>query len=429
MCWRDLQVNLLDNTIQCNGNQKMILEILIKKYEDSKSYFGLNKINQRFSCLPSDIYKDYYSDYADLDAVDQLNQDIYEMAICGLINIQSKNDSIDCIYAITENYEAYCQITGWVSKRDKLDIFAEFFEMYLGRSNTLDNLCHEQLKRIENHKENTITNNPDELKKILNCIEYIESNDKEIMERELSIQLFANSKSFEKTYKAKVCSLLIEYGSYETYTHNEKEKKVLNTIVLAANNIVQNPTYIYFKGNGIIVFSDGTSIELSYTHPIAIISNDLQNIQEFIVQSNRIFTIENLTSYNRMCMEDAFLIYLSGYHNKAKSKFLKLISKCNQQKQWYHFGDIDPDGFYILENLRVSTGMNFIPYKMGINELSLYSEYTKPLEQNDIVKAKSLQANNEFMPIVNYMLENDCKLEQEIISWKDSCSKELLAMV
>ena len=260
MCWRDLQVSLLDNIIQCNGNQKMILEILIKKYEDSKSYFGLNKVNQRFSCLPSDIYKDYYSDYADLDVVDQLNQDIYEMAMCGLISIQSKNDSIDCIYAITENYEAYCQITGWVSKRDKLDIFSEIFEMYFGRSNTLDNLCHEQLKRIENRKENTITNNPDELKKILNCIEYIESNDKEIMERELSIQLFANSKSFEKTYKSKVCSLLIEYGSYEIYTHNEKEKKVLNTIVLAANNIVQNPTYIYFKGNGKICFYDGTSI-------------------------------------------------------------------------------------------------------------------------------------------------------------------------
>ena len=80
---------------------------------------------------------------------------------------------------------------------------------------------------------------------------------------------------------------------------------------------------------------------------------------------------------------------------------------------------MDPDGFYILENLRSKTSIPFKPYKMGISELEKYSDYTKTLEENDILKAKALIDKGLHKEIMEYMLKHNQKLEQEIISWKE----------
>ena len=57
---------------------------------------------------------------------------------------------------------------------------------------------------------------------------------------------------------------------------------------------------------------------------------------------------------------------------------------------------------------------------MGITELEKYSTFSKSLEENDITKAKSLIEKGMYVEIMNYMLEKNIKLEQEIISWKEN---------
>lgn len=130
-------------------------------------------------------------------------------------------------------------------------------------------------------------------------------------------------------------------------------------------------------------------------------------------------TVENLTSFNRIEEPDTFYIFLSGYHNSAKQNFLKKIFCQNSCKEYFHFGDIDPDGFFILENLRAKTNIDFKAYKMGIPELKKYSAFAKSLEENDIVKANTLITKEKYAEILSYMLHNNLKLEQEIISWKE----------
>ena len=71
----------------------------------------------------------------------------------------------------------------------------------------------------------------------------------------------------------------------------------------------------------------------------------------------------------------------------------------------------------IEENSAVSV-LN-ITNKMGIEELEKYSSFAKPLEENDLKKAKTLIEKVRFAEIMNYMLEKNQKLEQEIISWKE----------
>ena len=137
------------------------------------------------------------------------------------------------------------------------------------------------------------------------------------------------------------------------------------------------------------------------------------NFQIFLRISLILYSIKR-TDYSA----SSFYIFLSGYHNSAKQNFKKIHSQ-NPEKEYLHFGDIDPDGFYILQNLRTKTNINFKPYKMGITQLEKYSSFAKPLEQNDQKKARALKEKNLFPEIINCMLKTNQKLEQEIVSWKE----------
>ncbi|MGN0732345.1 MAG: Wadjet anti-phage system protein JetD domain-containing protein [Treponema sp.] len=96
------------------------------------------------------------------------------------------------------------------------------------------------------------------------------------------------------------------------------------------------------------------------------------NYQIFLRISLILYSIKR-TDYSA----GTFYIFLSGYHNSAKQNFIKKIHRQNPEKEYLHFGDIDPDGFYILQNLRTKTKINFKPHKMGIAQLEKYSSFTK----------------------------------------------------
>lgn len=51
-----------------------------------------------------------------------------------------------------------------------------------------------------------------------------------------------------------------------------------------------------------------------------------------------------------------------------------------------------------------------------------YQAYTKPLNQNDRTKARTLLENETYAETAAYMLAHDCKLEQEIISFREVVS-------
>ncbi len=96
-----------------------------------------------------------------------------------------------------------------------------------------------------------------------------------------------------------------------------------------------------------------------------------------------------------------------------------MVANQNFGKQWKHFGDIDPDGFMILENLKRKTGITFEPAFMEKSYLEKYASYTKPFQQNDITKATSLIESGLYEETIRFMLDNKLKLEQEVISWME----------
>ena len=390
------------------------LNMLLDMYENSVTYKGQNIKNQSFAIKPEKIFYDYNGDYTDQDEVNQYNREMqslmefefvlldYERGIPVISKIKLNTNSINEIYSVLKRED--------ITEKRKREV--EMYSQYMGIHYIMDAFCKKQIERLNDYKDAKYTS--DIAINILKLLKYVLENNSDIMERELSVAVLGDTKLFEKSYKSRICSIIEEYGELDLSALDKKEKE---KVILEEYQVFSNPSYVFFKGNIDIHYIDGSSISVTPDNPIAFLSEAIAQIEMIKVNSNRIVTVENLTSYNRMNDNKSTFIYLSGYHNTAKQRFLKKIAENNSGVSWFHFGDIDPDGYFILKNLVEKTGISFVPLYMDVKQLINYRQYCKPLEKNDMVKANSLLKVHFYDEVMEFMLANNCKLEQEIISW------------
>ncbi|SEA57474.1 hypothetical protein SAMN05216349_11757 [Oribacterium sp. KHPX15] len=509
--------------------QRKVLSLLLNKYERSKTYSGENKVNQSFVIRPDAVFREYYSDFADPRELRNFHQEMEELehflpAGVGkpedfskadgnkpedvlsanvekprqfsssngveLVTLSWKNGEIQSIKANVEVMPFYYKLLGSESKDQLREAEKEFYRGWLGAHPIIDIFVTEQLERLESGKKASLDGHSsidrETADKVLKLVEALITNEKDILERELSIMVLSDSKTFEKQFRTRVCRFLTRYDKrWENETWDEiEDEREKQQIILEEYQVFANPSYVYLKGDGDLWFEgsgekmhlscehpqglsetprfdgSGEKLHLSCKHPLALSSETLRKLKRIKIYGEKIITVENLTSFNRLpARNDSFYIYLSGYHNTVKQKLLQKIYKDQEderyknsqkinndqeaekqlhkkyaeretekqpqkiyqdhecEKQWLHFGDIDPDGFYILESLRRGTGIDISPLWMGIDELKTYADYGKHLEENDRTKAKNLLSYGKYTDVISYMLENNLKLEQEIISW------------
>ena len=402
--------------------QKQILQKVLSKYESSKTYKGENSVSQSFTIRPSDIYKEYEKDSTDINEITDFEKQCKMLESERFIQIDWKYDRITKIAAIStdENWNRIRTILGVKDKNTRLKEEIAFYSKFYEETTTpqiVKVFCKSQVEKLEAGKSAEYSR--EEAKDIISLLNFILQNINEVLERELSISVLSNSKTWDSKYKAKVLRILKKCGCFNSLIKNYIDEKEKNKVILEEYNIFSNPSYVYFKGSGIINFKNEKTIKIYSDIPVALSSASINDIISFEIFDSKVMTIENLTSFNRIKENDTFYIFLSGYHNSTKQNFIKKLYNQNSKKEYYHFGDIDPDGFYILENLRNKTDIDFKPYKMGIAELEKYSAFSKVLEENDKIKAKTLIEKGCYTEILDYMLNNNKKLEQEIISWKE----------
>lgn len=403
--------------------QIKLLNLLLDKYEASKTFTGENRVPQSFSEKPEKIFNAYDSDYADLNQIQDFENQMEELERLGLIHVQRGGRGIKRLQARPERLEQYYSLLQRADKKMLQRKQRELYQRYIGIHAVLDAYCREQIMRLEENKKNQYEGIAAE--QILQLCSFILSNQQEILERELSIAVLGDSKLWEKKYRSIVCRILRRYGNYENILmgmeegKNSEEKLMIERIILAEHLVFANPSYVYFKGNAVFSFDGGKTVESCSQIPLAFSSDAIKNLEEIRIVDNQIMTVENLTSFNRIQSADTFLIFLSGYHNSAKQDLIRKIYETNASLRWMHFGDIDPDGFYILEHLKRGTGIDVAPIYMDKTYLEKYNQFTKPLTENDRKKAERLLRNGKYCEIMKYMLETDVKLEQEIISWME----------
>ncbi len=395
--------------------QKIAMELLLDQYENSRTYRGKNRVLQTFSVVPSKIFAEYDSDFTDINLIHDFEQQMKELEERGLLAVKRKNHVIEKLVANPEKWAVYYELLG---RKEKYQLELEqikLYQEYSGNHEILDHFCREQIQRLEEGKKAEFS--IEEARKILRLWKFLIENQEEILERELSIAVLGDSKSWEKSYRARVYRLLKRYGDFDGLLLGVDDEKEAVKIILAEYHVVSNPSFVYFKGNAELTFADGQKLRINVNMPVAFTERTLKNIHRISIFTSKVMTVENLTSFNRLCKEDSFYIFLSGYHNRLKQQLLLKIYNDNKMKKWFHFGDIDPDGFYIIEHLKRGTKIPFEPIHMDVDLLKKYDSYTKLLNENDIRKAKVLQRQGKYSEIMEYMLKERKKLEQEIISW------------
>lgn len=384
-----------------NSYENTICGYLIDKYERSKTFTGDNKVEQNFTIKLSKFIPKYGdpSEYeifiAVNDAISRLIDKEYVTALKGKNGIYT---------TLTLNITKISQIYAYLDRTPKTETNAQLLSLFDRYDNTelLHVFCDEQRKNIKNNKNvECFDGDIKKYEMILKAIKEIYKIEDETYIRDFSVRVFGDSKAFEGI-SGKVKSILYKYGDFP----NEDT-------VLEDMSIVKNPGHVYIKGNCIITIGTQTLDLSQLKGDIAISSELLNSIEKIELTSNRLFTIENLTSFHSF-NEPGAIIYLGGYHNSHRRNFICSIYNDNPSAEYYHYGDIDAGGFYILLHLRKKTGINFKTYHMDIDTLRKYQKYTKNLSDNDIRRLKHLIGNG-FDETINYMIQHNCKLEQEAL--------------
>lgn len=386
-----------------------ILNNLLDIYERSALYKGTSLNDRKISFnMTTKSLKDYFDEDNYLKK-EEIDQSAKELENLNLINIHwGKGFEKHLIKKIDLNLnnimDAY-KILKRIPKENREEECITLLKQYKEENFPLGEFCKFIIKKLNEKssvKKYLDIENIEECKDVLKALKNVIDQDEEIFKRNFSIKVFGDSKRFE-ALEGKVLKILKDFRYEETLTLEEF-------------NILNNPSYVYFKGDAKIQLNE-KALDIGELHfGIGISSQDLKVIKDIYINTSKIITIENLTTFNTFNEEDFVCIYLGGFHNNARRQLLKKIKETNSNKVFYHFGDIDCGGFKILKHLREKIGINFVPYNMDLKTLVNGIRFCKTLTQNDKKMLEEMlkdESYKEFFQVLKYMLKENIKLEQE----------------
>ena len=247
--------------------QKNVLELLLDKYERSKRYKEDVDTNRAIMIKPTEIYKDYDSDFADVDEQRDFETEMLELKAEQIIGIRSKGNIISRIELLTNKVSVVYVLLKREPLKDAVQKQIALYREWFGKHHIIDSFCSAQLDLLENGKKAKYE--ADIAEKLLKLMDFVLSNNEVILERELSVAVFGDTKVFENGYKARLVSVLKNYGDVEEVIAGLDEEKEITYAILEEFNIYSNLKYVYFKGNGEIDLQGGVSYILTPDLPMA----------------------------------------------------------------------------------------------------------------------------------------------------------------
>jgi len=388
-----------------NKLSREILNKLLDSYERSTLFLGENKNNRLPQIAPEKLYPKYADD-AEYDFFLELNDAVKELEKEGLVVAErGRGNVVKRVLLPVEHIDAAYEALGResrVSVQEKIKSLLSQIVFEGSSDIKFDSDCveledhpktkaaqmlfplisyaREQINRIDRNKNvEYFDRDLESYADMLRMTREVLINENECFIRDFSIRLFGDSKKAE-SYRGKVESLLFSYGDYA-----EKNS------ILEEHGILKTPAYVMLKGAAKICFEKETINLNSLGGDIGLSTESLKNVKSVEVIGHRVITVENLTSFHDYFDPDALIIYLGGFHNRAKRELLKLIYAGNQDKEYRHFGDIDVGGFYILEHLKKKTGIPFKMLLMDKETLIKNRDRAKKLTANDVTRLKKLR--------------------------------------
>lgn len=384
------------------GYEEQILTWLIDSYEKKDPE---NSNTRKASISIAAKFPKYTEPLSDV------HNDI-ETAIHHLISwgfVQSSKNQQGYYVKVTLSESELPQIYRFLHRTPKAELWQmqqNLLEKYVSQPKTLvGRFCIAMLDRIAQRKdiEYGLAKDIKLLEDVLWALVNIEKLTKETYIRNFSEMVFHDSKRLQSILNP-IIRILLEYGDGV----GQKET------VLAQYNLISNPGYVYIKGDWRICCQGQYISTKIFRGGISISSDALDGIDQIQVPGGKVVSVENLTTYHDTKESQGAIIYLGGFLNTVRTNFLKKLYVFEPNAGFFHKGDLDPYGFLILENLKEKTGIPFEPMEMDLETLRRCHRagYFRPLDEADR-KTINAPALAEYQSILQYMIQHDCKVEQE----------------
>lgn len=392
-----------------NEFEQKLLNKLLDKYESSKLSKGGTaisrsiKLTTRDDVLSSYVASDSYKYADENDAV------IRKLESKGFIKAEWNYDTLRSLTLIIDKVDLIYDYINRDKPINELNKIKVVLSKY-----TFDCFVDDFIKYVNDYIDTkydfpkSYFVDSKQLDLILSIFKHLFTLKEEIKKRDFSVRYLGDSKIFE-SIQGKIIKIIKDFDSNDLDSDEE---------VLAAYNIVKNTSYALLKNNLVFKLND-CIIDLNKLGFEYSLSDDMiKKITIIDSDVTKIITVENLTSFYSLKDKNAVIIYLAGFHNHTKQALLRKIYDKYPNAKYYHFGDIDAGGFWIYLTLKEKTGIPFMPYKMNVEELINNKNYLKKLTENDKKRLKKMLYDRRFIIFKNaieYMLENNVKLEQEIL--------------
>jgi len=397
---------------------KSIIDKLLNKY--NKRLASKTETNRRVILKPTELYKSYADNNADIDEKQNFNEAVELLLKLDFVTVNRLKFSLDiekiylCEDKVDELYEYLNSEYGIIPQNLQIRHVKELIEQYDNGDGLVKHYCNTLLLQLEDMWKvlDFVLVEPN-----LKMLRFLEKNPEDLYVREASMLVYGDSKWFEKNNYDEICNIARNFLGIPA------DEDELNDTILAYYHVFPAEQEIFIKGDWRIEWDDYVLETKKLRGGIAIASNDVQHIKKIIVNSVGIMTIENKTSYQRMNSSIATM-YLGGFANRYQIQFLKKVLQDNSHISFYHFGDIDVGGFLIHQHLCHTVGKKFELYRMGVEQLTdeRFVDCLKELTDNDIRRMESLMKEEIYCEVLQYMKAHNVKLEQEIISYYETKS-------
>ena len=256
-----------------------------------------------------------------------------------------------------------------------------------------------------------------------------------IWERTFSSRVFPHSKVFQKTYRAKLLSILRNYSPYRyagmieladiaAEEQNEEEKRIWEAGLLDMHNIHSYAQTMEWKGPLVYRLTDAertmyTIDTSSQRYGVVLNTQTLQHAHPFSVDGcKKIMTIENKANYESMpYSENTLYIYCHGFFTPKELRFLgELVKLAPKDCVFMHWGDMDFGGINIFLYMRKHIFPEIQPCKMGADDFYKAIEEGAGIPLKESTREKLLRKDADILePLKQAILETNMTIEQEYL--------------
>lgn len=386
-----------------------ILNKLLDKYEKSKLSKGGTAVNRSIKLNTKDDVLKSYTSFDSYKYSDDNDAVIRKLESQGFIIAEFDNETFKSLTLNISNINSIYEYLNRNKPSDELNEIRKILNQY-NYNNFMDMFLEYVSSYIDEKYDfpKNYFSNADQLKLILRVFSKMFELTNEIKKRDFSAKYLGDSKIFE-TVQGRIIKIIKDFDGNE-YTSDDD--------VLASYNIVKNSSYAMVKNRLIFKINNSILNLNDFKYELLLSDEMIESLVLINSEVSKIITVENLTSFYSINDVSSVIIYLAGFHNHTKQKLLLKIYEKYPMADYFHFGDIDAGGFLIFNNLIEKTKIPFKPYKMSITELESNKTKLKCLTENDKKRLNKMLNDsrfNIFYNTIRYMLENNVKLEQEIL--------------